>query len=69
LVPRLLHDDRFVRWPEPRVTNEDSPSTRRTIATETVERIRQLSDDGLALRAIGREIGVSHEAVRTLLKL
>jgi hypothetical protein len=63
----LLHDDRFVGWPEPRVIIEDSRPSRRTLSPETVDRIRELSTAGLTLRAIEQAVGVSHETVRAVL--
>jgi hypothetical protein len=67
-VPLLRDDVGNVWLPESRVNFEDSRSSRRTLSPDTVDRIRHLSGDGLALRAIAREIGVSHETVRTVLK-
>jgi hypothetical protein len=64
LPTRLLHDDRFVRWPEPRIQTEEPSQTRRTMSNETVERICELPIDGLALRAIGQAVGIRHETVR-----
>lgn len=40
---------------------------RTTIDVTTRKRVQDLVDAGLSLRAIGRELGVSHESARTVL--
>jgi transposase-like protein len=55
----------------PRVGRSGRAATvesRVTIDHETRARVVMLAREGLSLRAIAREVGVSHEAVRTVLR-
>jgi DNA-binding CsgD family transcriptional regulator len=38
------------------------------IETSTRTRVALLASEGLSLRAIAREVGISHESVRTILR-
>ena len=41
---------------------------RLVIGDFTRDRVTELAGDGMSLREIGREVGISHEAVRTILR-
>jgi DNA-binding CsgD family transcriptional regulator len=47
----------------------EATERRVTIDTATRARVALLVSEGLSLRAIGREVGISHEKVRTMLRV